>query len=47
MNRLQIATGYQIGVSLKDAGKKWLAFSKINPDAKEMITRIQTEGDHE
>ena len=40
-------TVYHIGASLKDAGKKWFAFSKINLDAKEMLTRIQTEGEHE
>ena len=40
-------TVYHIGASLKDAGKKWFAFSEINLDANEMITRIQTEGCHE
>ncbi len=39
-------TVYHIGASLKDAGKKWFAFSEINLDANEMITRIQTEGCH-
>ena len=34
-------TVYHIGVSLKDLGKKWFAFSKINIDAKEMIHRLQ------
>lgn len=33
-------TVYHIGASLKDLGKKWFAFSKINLDAKEMITKI-------
>ena len=40
-------TVYHIGASLKDVGKKWFAFSKINLDAKEMIKRIETEGEHE
>jgi hypothetical protein len=33
-------TVYHIGASLKDLGKKWFAFSKINLDAKEMINKI-------
>lgn len=33
---------YHIGASLKDLGKKWFAFSKIDLDAKEMITRIDS-----
>jgi len=33
-------TVYHIGASLKDLGKKWFAFSKINIDAKEMIKRL-------
>lgn len=33
-------TVYQIGASLKDLGKKWFAFSKINVDAREMIKRL-------
>ena len=35
-------TVYHIGVSLKDLGKKWFAFSKINIDAKEMIYKLQS-----
>ena len=34
-------TVYHIGASLKDLGKRWFAFSKINIDAKEMIHRLQ------
>jgi len=34
-------TVYHIGASLKDLGKKWFAFSKINIDAKEMIDKLQ------
>jgi len=30
-------TIYHIGASLKDLGKKWFAFSKINLDAKLMM----------
>ena len=33
-------TVYHIGASLKDLGKKWFAFSKINIDANEMINRL-------
>ncbi len=31
---------YHIGASLKDLGKKWFAFSKINLDAKDLISKI-------
>ncbi len=31
---------YHIGASLKDLGKKWFAFSKINFDAKELMAKI-------
>jgi len=31
---------YHIGASLKDLGKKWFAFSKINLDAKELIDKL-------
>ena len=33
-------TVYHIGASLKDLGKKWFAFSKINLDAQEMIKKL-------
>ncbi len=33
---------YHIGASLKDLGKKWFAFSKIELDAKEMIIKLDT-----
>ena len=33
-------TVYHIGASLKDLGKKWFAFSKINIDAKEIVHRL-------
>ena len=33
-------TVYHIGASLKDLGKKWFAFSKIELDAKEMINKL-------
>lgn len=33
-------TMYHIGASLKDLGKKWFAFSKIELDAKELLTKI-------
>jgi len=35
-------TVYHIGASLKDLGKRWFAFSKINIDAKEMIQKLQS-----
>lgn len=31
---------YHIGASLKDLGKKWFAFSKIELDAREMIKKL-------
>jgi hypothetical protein len=33
-------TVFHIGASLKDLGKKWFAFSKIELDATEMIDKI-------
>jgi hypothetical protein len=35
-------TVYHIGASLKDLGKKWFAFSKIQLDAGEMINKLAT-----
>jgi hypothetical protein len=35
-------TVYHIGASLKDLGKKWFAFSKINLDANEILSKIET-----
>ncbi len=35
-------TVYHIGASLKDLGKKWFAFSKINLDAGEMIKKLNS-----
>mgnify|MGYP005843790083 CR=1 FL=1 len=34
---------YHIGASLKDLGKKWFAFSKINIDVEEMLTKLKTD----
>lgn len=34
-------TIYHIGASLKDLGKKWFAFSKINIDAYEMLSKLK------
>lgn len=34
-------TVYHIGASLKDLGKKWFAFSKINISATEMISKLE------
>lgn len=34
---------YHIGASLKDLGKKWFAFSKIELDAQEMIEKLERE----
>lgn len=36
-------TVYHIGASLKDLGKKWFAFSRINLDAEEMINKLVFE----
>ena len=33
-------TVYHIGASLKDLGKKWFAFSKLNIDAKELLGKL-------
>ncbi|MGF7141288.1 virulence RhuM family protein [Roseimarinus sediminis] len=33
-------TVYHIGASLKDLGKKWFAFSKINLNAQEMLNKL-------
>lgn len=35
------ATVYHIGASLKDLGKKWFAFAKINTEALEMINKMR------
>ncbi|MDA3893146.1 MAG: RhuM family protein [Salinivirgaceae bacterium] len=32
---------YHIGASLKDLGKKWFAFSKINIDANELLNKLK------
>ena len=37
---LDDATVYHIGASLKDLGKKWFAFSKIEKDALNIIERL-------
>jgi hypothetical protein len=34
------ATVYHIGASLKDLGKKWFAFSKIELDASEILDKL-------
>jgi hypothetical protein len=36
-------TVYHIGASLKDLGKKWFAFSRINLNATEMINKLNLE----
>ena len=36
------ATVYHIGASLKDLGKKWFAFSKIELDAMELINKLNS-----
>jgi hypothetical protein len=33
-------TVYHIGASLKDLGKRWFAFSKIELDAKEIVAKL-------
>ncbi|PKP23299.1 MAG: DNA-binding protein [Bacteroidetes bacterium HGW-Bacteroidetes-21] len=34
---------YHIGASLKDLGKKWFAFSKINIDPKELLKKLESK----
>jgi len=34
---------YHIGASLKDLGKKWFAFSKMNKDSVALLTRLENE----
>jgi hypothetical protein len=34
-------TVYHIGASLKDLGKKWFAFSKLNIDANYLISQLK------
>ncbi len=35
---------YHIGVSLKDLGKKWFAFSKMDKDSVSIIKRLMEAG---
>jgi len=37
---------YHIGASLKDLGKRWFAFSKLNWDVEDIIRRIEVAGDN-
>jgi hypothetical protein len=37
-------TVYHFGASLKDLGKKWFAFSKMDIGAVEMLTRLDRGG---
>lgn len=37
------STVYHIGASLKDLGKKWFAFSKINLNASELIDKLTND----
>ncbi len=32
---------YHLGASLKDLGKKWFAFSKLNIDAHELLVKLE------
>jgi len=34
-------TVYHFGASLKDAGKKWFAFSKLEMDAKDILEKLE------
>lgn len=43
MNRLEDNIVYHFGASLKDLGKKWFAFSKMNITALEMVTKLKSE----
>lgn len=35
-------TVYHIGASLKDLGKKWFAFSRINLDVNELLLKLNS-----
>jgi len=35
------ASVYHFGASLKDLGKKWFAFSKMDMEAMEMIAKLE------
>ena len=34
---------YHLGASLKDLGKKWFAFSKLNIDTKELLAKLEVK----
>ena len=36
-------TVYHIGASLKDLGKRWFAFSRIELDAREIIKKLEKQ----
>ena len=38
---------YHFGASLKDAGKKWFAFSKLAIDAKDILEKLEEKNDGE
>ena len=40
-------TVYHFGASLKDAGKKWFAFSKLEIDAKDILEKLKGDDDGE
>ncbi len=40
-------TVYHFGASLKDAGKKWFAFSKLEMDAKDILEKLKENKDEE
>jgi hypothetical protein len=35
---------YHFGASLKDLGKKWFAFSKMEMDASDILNKLEGEG---
>jgi hypothetical protein len=41
MSGCDLITIYHFGASLKDLGKKWFAFSKMDIGAVEMLTRLE------
>ena len=41
MKEKTLLTIYHFGASLKDLGKKWFAFSKMDIGAFEMLTRLK------
>ena len=44
---IDLKTVYHFGASLKDAGKKWFAFSKLEMDANDILEKLKGDSDGE